>query len=113
MQNIEQKRAAHALDMCTRHTFRTAKEADVVKPTAAMVLDCGLMPTIAYAMDNNDSAYEDVFKAFIDYLEEKSTVRDFLNGHLALADAAELRRLTSEFMAYVRYLRRFANAKRI
>ncbi|MBN2684870.1 MAG: hypothetical protein JXR40_06285 [Pontiellaceae bacterium] len=110
MQNLEQKRAAHALEMCRRFKFETKNESDVVKPMTTMVLDCGMLPSMAYALDNSDRAHEEVFKAFIDYRGSRLSVKDYLE-HLAKADSATLRAITAEFMAYVRYLRRFANMK--
>lgn len=109
MQNLEQKRAAHALNACKdKKRFKTSKDSDVVKPMTTMVLDCGILPSMAYALDNNDKAHSHVFETFIDYRGSKLALSDYLE-QLARADSSVLRLVTAEFMAYVRYLRRFAN----
>ena len=112
MQNLEQKRAAHALNACKDpKRFKTKNNSDVVKPMTTMVLDCGILPSMAFALDNSDQAYLRVFETFIDHRGSKLPVKDYLKALAESPDASMLRIVTAEFMAYVRYLRRFANMK--
>ena len=110
MKNLEQIRAANAMDACKKYTFKTKKDSDVVKPLATMVLDCGLLPSMAFALENSDPAYSQVFDAFISHRGSAVTL-DKYTEELAKTDATMLRIITAEFVAYIRYLRRFANIK--
>lgn len=112
MKNLEQNRASHALKACEK-SFRTEKDADVTKKISTMVQECGLLPSLAFALENNDGAYKKVFTVFAGYMSGKEEVNpnDFLK-ELLKKDAAELRHTTSECLAYLSFLRRFANIKK-
>ena len=109
MKNLEQKRAAHALKACEKH-FKTGNGADVTKTVATMVQDCGLLPALAFALENRDEAYKRVFGSIAGYMKEQdeADVKEFLN-ELVKCDSARLRYITSECLAYLSFLRRFAN----
>ena len=113
VQNMEQLRAAHALRQVktSPDRFRTANKADVTKSVTTMVMDSGMLAAMAYALDNNDEAYTRVFLSFMDYRKSGiPKLQEYLEA-LAKADAYILRTITSDFLGYMKYLRRFANMK--
>ena len=109
MQNLEQKRAAHALKWAPQIDGGVGKgdPKGVVKKIPSLVITCGILSSMAFAKEKG-AGYADVFKAFIDY----NTPLNGLSLDQALTsmcemDAQELRHTTAEFMAYLSYLRRF------
>jgi len=111
VENLEQKRAAHAFQVVKRNPkqFQTANGADVTKNVTTLVMDSGMLPAMAYAMENSDKAYSRVFEAFIEY---RGSAHKELAGYMEVlvqADGRTLRMITSDFLGYMKYLRRFAN----
>ena len=113
IQNLEQKRAQYALEACCNDewTFKTQRDADVVKPMTTIVMECGLLPAMAFALENKDPAYLNVFRAFIRYRGSHAEPEQYIDA-LARADSSILRKTTSDCLAYLKYLRRFANSGR-
>ena len=111
MKKLEQKGAAHALKACDKH-LETGNGADVTKKVATIVQDCGLLPALAFALENGDKAYRKVFGSIAGYMKEQdeADVNGFLD-ELVECDSAQLRYITSECLAYLCFLRRFANIK--
>lgn len=111
MQNLEQKRAAHALDWAPtiQRGAGDGKASGVVKKIPAQVMSSGLLSSMAFALSKEGAAgFADVYLAFIHYYDaiESSTLKGALN-ELCMVSAGELRQATAEFMAYISYLRRF------
>ena len=109
MQNLEQKRAAHALEKAPGIDDGVEKgdPKGVVKKVPSLVITCGMLSTMAFAKEKG-AGYADVFKAFIDYYQPlKGCSIDQALQVMCNMDAQELRHTTAEFMAYLSYLRRF------
>ncbi len=108
MQNLEQKRAAHALAWAPK-IDGGAERGDpkgVVKKVPSLVITCGILSAMAFAKEKG-AGHADVFKAFIDYSPELEGTLDEALTFLCEMEASDLRRITAEFMAYLSYLRRF------
>ena len=109
MKNLEQKRAAHALEKAPGIDGGVGKgdPKGVVKKIPSLVISCGMLSTMAFAKEKG-AGYADVFTAFIDYYSplHGTSLDDALKSMCAM-EAPELRRTTAEFMAYLSYLRRF------
>ncbi len=114
LRNLEQLRAQHAY--AWRDKIGTSKEGGraVAKKVPAMIVSNGFLGALAFAMEDNPG-HLSVFKAIIDYLHAAKVdcgiaaaePAAFMDA-LCAADADTLRAVTSEAMAYLNYLRRFA-----
>ena len=123
MKNLEQVRAANALD-AGKKNYRGVKDGEVVKKIPAMIRENGLLTALAFAVERKDGdalkheGHHGVWKAIIEHLAHKDIKRlarscspDDLVVFLAQdanATAACLRDITEETLAYLNYLRRFA-----
>lgn len=115
MKNFEQIRAKNALEACTGRSFKGANDGNVVKKIPAMIRENGFLGALAFAKEvDGKSEHADVFRAIIEHLKtvgklpgSKSDLDGFL-ADLCASDAAVLRAVTAEAMAYLNYLRRFA-----
>ena len=109
MKNLEQIRAKNALEAANNpsYKFNGKNGGDMVKKVPTMILENGILATLAFSTETG-KGYEDVFKACITHLEKNVTVEGFLS-ELTNSDSSNLRAVTSEVMAYLNYLRRFAN----
>lgn len=126
MKNPSQLRAAHALAIAGEVKARQdADEGNAVSGFPALIIRCGLMPTLAFATERgrNGSTKRDAFarvaQAIARHLEalhtgenlvapEPATAEGLLKK-LAASDAAHLRRCTQEALEYLSYLKRFAS----
>lgn len=111
--NLEQKRAAHAWNACEKEDkFHTENKADVTKKITTMAQDCGILPALAFALENSDEAYKKVFAVFAGYRKDipEEDPKDFMEDLIKM-DSAALRLVTRECLAYFSFLRRFANIK--
>lgn len=110
MQNLEQKRAAHALVWAPKIDggVGSGDPKGVVKKIPSLVITCGILSTMAFAKEKG-AGYKDVFDAFVDYSKELHGTLDGALKTMCEMDSGELRRITSEFMAYLSYLRRFVS----
>lgn len=114
MRNLEQIRAQNAF--AAKDTIGTGAEGGraVAKKVPAQIITNGFLGALAFAIED-DGGYLTVFNAIIKHLHDAKldcgiTVSDpsaFLDA-LSQKDAATLRAITAEAMAYLNYLRRFA-----
>ena len=123
MRNLEQIRAANALVVCSETEFKGANNGEVVKKVPAMIRQNGILGAAAFALENQRKTdHADVFKAIIKHLatpginkiEQSCELKEFIEWLTQYPDASSerLREVTNEAMAYLSYLRRFANKKR-
>lgn len=115
LRNLEQSRARHAY--AWRDKIGTGKEGGraVAKKVPAMIISNGFLGALAFAIENKGEGYYRAFEAIIGYLHEAKVdygiagkePEAFMDA-LCAADADTLRAITSEAMAYLNYLRRFA-----
>lgn len=114
LRNLEQLRAKHAYEW--RDKIGTGKEGGraVAKKVPAMIISNGFLGALAFAIEDNGGPLT-VFKAIIDYLHDAkvdcgiaATEPETFMKALCAANADTLRTITSEAMAYLNYLRRFA-----
>lgn len=116
MRNLEQVRAKNAYDW--RDRIGTGKEGGraVAKKVPAQIIQNGFLGALAFAIENKGSGYENVFKAILDHLCKAGlnqrlpcdSLQGFLDA-LCVKDADTLRAVTAESLAYLNYLRRFAD----
>jgi CRISPR type III-B/RAMP module-associated protein Cmr5 len=127
MKNLEQIRAKNALAAAQKYRFSGKEDGQVVKKVPTMIRENGLLGALSFAVERNDKGHlknlghYDIWQAIVDHLatmpqlmphasaghESPATPDAFVNEMVA-SDAALLRAVTSETMAYLNYLRRFA-----
>lgn len=116
MENLDQIRAANALEAANGALFKGANDGEVVKKIPAMIRQNGFLGALAFAKENDGkTGHADVFRAIVKHLktlnrlsgQKRETVDGFILD-LCASDAATLRAVTDEAMAYLNYLRRFA-----
>lgn len=114
MKNLEQIRAANALTAASN--IRSGREGGkVVKDIPHYIRNNGLLGAAAFAKETG-KGYKDVFEeGIIKHLKDEeinllntSSLDDFISK-LGKSDSAKLRIVTNEAMAYLNYLRRFAD----
>lgn len=115
MRNLEQIRAKNAL--AWKDKIGTGKEGGraVAKKVPAQIIQNGFLGALAFAIENKGSGYENAFKAILEHLKKANCnqglpcddLQMFLDA-LCTKDAAVLRAVTAEALAYLNYLRRFA-----
>ena len=124
LRNLEQVRAANALKH-QMDKFPGNDGGEVVKKTPTMILNNGLLATLANAVEKKASGelknpgHHHVFECVIEHLScpeiniaAKTGVERFLADLCGDGKgSAELRAVTAETMAYLNYLRRFARSK--
>lgn len=114
LRNLEQIRAKNAY--AASDSIRTGKEGGraVAKKVPTMIVANGFIGALAFAIEDN-GGYLSVFHAVIDHLHKANLncgivakePKAFLD-ELCGKSADTLRAITSESMAYLNYLRRFA-----
>jgi CRISPR-associated protein Cmr5 len=117
MQNLDQLRAANALKAAGRIGEGREGGDNVAKKVPAMIRENGILAAAAFA-SKTEAGYKDVFDAIIEHLRiakrlpgcGRTALGDFIDD-LSSCDAATLRAVTTEAMAYLSYLRRFAGKK--
>ncbi len=113
MQNLEQIRARNAYEAATGTSYRGANDGEVVKKLPAYIRTNGILAAAAFASEKK-SGYDGAFNAVIKHLYDRKIVMsnsldEFLRELSSVSTTAEkLRSVTSEAMAYLNYLRRFA-----
>jgi len=114
MQNLDQLRAAHAL-VAAKLTDKSS-----VAKLPGMILTNGLLATLAFACEEGKSTREKMKNAanalgkhLAATLPELAGVSDgaSLGNKLATSEALTLQRATNEALAYLSYLKRFAEKK--
>ncbi len=124
MKNLDQIRAKNALEAAATG-YKGANDGEVVKKVPTMIRENGILGAAAFALETG-KGYATVFEAIITHLEtidrlpsppqsreslrHESRLEAFITG-LTATDAAQLRAVTAETMAYLNYLRRFAGKK--
>ena len=110
MRNLEQYRAKNALKAAIGQG--TEGSESVAKKVPAMILENGFLGAMAFAKEKG-KGYADVFNAIIAHLADIGQLHGlpanfdgFLAG-LCAKDAAPLRAVTAESLAFLNYLRRF------
>jgi len=112
MQNLEQIRAANALNAAARVNRKA------VTKLPAMIVNNGLLAAAAFAKDKSEellgamtAVAEHLADRRIERLPETSGTTDALLRHLVAPTTGSdrLRLATSEALAYLSYLKRFAN----
>lgn len=124
MRNLEQIRAANALKAGEKKDdYRGVKDGQVVKKVPAMIRENGLLGAIAFATEKNErgiiknEGHYNIWRAIIDHLAKDGIKRldnvitpeqfiQKLSGEQT--SSAVLRDVTDEALAYLNYLRRFA-----
>jgi CRISPR/Cas system CMR-associated protein Cmr5 small subunit len=112
IQNLDQKRAFNAIT--SQGKWAGVNDGQVVKKIPALIRENGLLGAAAFALEKK-SGYEDVFNAIIRHLadsgihkiEKAIPLEDFILK-VSEMDSSGLRAITSESMAFLNYLRRFA-----
>ena len=113
-QNYAQLRAKHAWAAAQDTVFKGKEGGEAVKKVPAMIIENGLLGAMAFAIEKGEG-YLKTFEALRNHLVDlgnsstkaTKTVGDWFD-RLASSDAETLRLTTSECMAYLAYLRRFA-----
>ena len=126
MQNLDQVRAAHALDWLKKTNTDSKKPVLVRRDAAklpAMLLSNGLLATFAFACEKDKAPRAGLAKAcegITAHLAQATTGLPELAGtgsaetladRLARGDALTLQRATTEALAYLSYLKRYAPKK--
>lgn len=110
MKNLDQIRAANAIE-AAKKKMGAKEKGEVVKKIPTMIRDNGILGALAFAREAGEG-YIDCFMAIITHLRSVNVSRadgiDSFLKELTEADSSEMRRITSEAMAYLNYLRRFA-----
>lgn len=112
MQNLEQIRSANAIQPATR------LDRSAVNKLPAMIIANGLLATAAFCEadggGDNRSQMKRALDATTDHLSKrglitagKFTTKDLIAA-LAAGDSHQLQRATSEALAFIAYLKRFA-----
>ena len=120
MKNREQIRAKNALAAIKGGVRgRGIQEGDALSGFPALVVNNGLLATMAFSMKQGEGFLE-VCDAIARHLSDKeigllqvaNADTSTLLKHLTESDSIQLRLCTSEALAYLNYLRRFAKARR-
>lgn len=115
--SYDQIRALHALEATRDKTFRGKDGGSVAKKVPAVIIECGLLGALAFALEKG-VGYKAVFEAVRTHLASADIADSTAMGtkdadewfeKLTKAPASALRLATGEIMAYLTYLRRFAN----
>ncbi|MFZ2655908.1 MAG: type III-B CRISPR module-associated protein Cmr5 [Victivallales bacterium] len=112
IQNLDQKRAFNAIT--AQGKWEGVNDGEVVKKIPALIRENGLLGAAAFALEKK-GGHEDVFNAIIRHLAdpdihkiEKAIPLQAFILKTAEMDSSGLRAITSESMAFLNYLRRFA-----
>ena len=126
MQNLDQLRAAHALawvNTCTTNPAAPTLVRRDASKLPAMLLTNGLLAAFAFACEEDKApraGLKKVCEGIARHLADPSTglpelagiaAPDKLAAKLAVGDALTLQRATTESLAYLAYLKRYAPKK--
>jgi CRISPR type III-B/RAMP module-associated protein Cmr5 len=123
MKTLAQRRAATALRWKDR-SFGGKKEGNVVSGFPMLIRTDGFLPALAYAVEKKEDKQArqlvpknpgefQIAAALVDHLsgeeilKESKTPDDMVNELAIAADASQLRRATTEALAFLSYLKRF------
>ena len=112
MKNLEQIRAYNAIT--ARGKWAGVNDGEVVKKVPTLIRENGLLAAAAFAVDKK-GGYQAVFDAIIAHLADKKiaklankmSLEEFIQS-VSNSDSSVLWAITSESLAYLNYLRRFA-----
>ena len=116
MRNLEQVRAKNAY---AKRMIRKGKGGGdgkaVAKKVPEQIIQNGFLGALAFAIENAGTGYEDVFNAILHHLDDAKvnhglpcgSLKRFMD-ELCDKDADVLRAITAEALAFLNYLRRFA-----
>lgn len=112
--NYAQIRAKHAWEAAQDTVFQGKEGGEAVKKVPAMIIENGLLGAMAFAIEKGEG-YSKTFEVLKEHLIEMDhpsvkAIKDVEGwfNKLVSSDAETLRLTTSECMAYLAYLRRFA-----
>lgn len=118
MKNIHQIRAAHAME--SANAFNKGEEGDAVSGYPSLIINNGLLPTLAYSLDKKgghlqtaDAIASHLGKlswAKVAFSGKKSDARG-LRDILIEKDAQFLRLCTEEALGFLTYFKRFVHSK--
>jgi CRISPR type III-B/RAMP module-associated protein Cmr5 len=121
MKNLEQLRAQHALQFWANSQSSTKgqNDGDVVSKLPSLILNNGLLATLAFAKSKG-GGHETLCECILKYLSEQmpglrpegyrpgaGKLDPYIEA-LTRADSILLQRATTEALAYLSYLKRFA-----
>ena len=109
MQNIEQIRAGHAIK------FASNLDKKVVNKLPALIMTNGLLAAFAFCKDKRGDL-DDVMQVVISYLMHRGFIPSNCKScdvckHFTSLQFIDLHRITVESLAYISYLKRFADKK--
>ena len=117
MKNLEQIRARNALALANKTTLQGKQGGDMIKKVPSLILNHGLLATIAFSYSEKSESWVTLFGAIAAHLADPeisilpagSTTRDHLMEHLTGTQTTSelLKRCTAETMAWLAYARRF------
>ncbi len=117
MNNLEQIRARNVLNFANSGTVSGKKGGEVIKKISPMILNNGLLATVACSFDEGKEAWKQVFDAVAIHLSDpdiaaipcdkndRNGLMTFLTGETATSKDLQL--ATAETMAWLQYARRF------
>lgn len=120
MKNLDQKRAANAIEWASKIPDGEGGSKAIAKKVTAQIMQNGFLGAMAFALEDGN-AYLVVFQGIINHLNDcglmygitSTTPKEFfkqLCEDKGDDDASlKLRAITEEAMAYLAYLRRFAS----
>ncbi|MFO7936837.1 MAG: type III-B CRISPR module-associated protein Cmr5 [Kiritimatiellia bacterium] len=123
MQNLDQIRACNAYNSTRGETFSGKAGGEVAKKIPALIIEHGLLATLAFALENNskgkgvNSGHEAVLDTVAQHLSSKGierlpagirTAEKWFEFLVKTANSQQLREQTDEAMNYLSYFRRFA-----
>lgn len=113
MQNLDQIRAKNALEAAQNKKFKGMNDGEIVKKVPAMIQQNGLLGALAFAIDK-EKGYAAVLEACIEHyvslpnvVKPNFTDLEGFSKWLCGQESAQLRAVTTEFLAYLNYLRRY------
>jgi CRISPR-associated protein Cmr5 len=109
---LEQGRAQHAFEQAKKYTGDKEKFASYAKKLPMMIKTNGLGASMAFAKAKNEKAWKELFQAIEEWLKEKNYVQEALLEELVKMDSTSYRILTNEIIAYLSWLRRFAEGNK-
>lgn len=116
MQNINQIRARHVLDFSKSFENKGINGGEVIKKIPPVMMNNGLLAALAYAMDERNKAWKDVFDGIACHLasseigivpkncRDAKSLLEYLTGDGTMCDI--LRAATSEAGAWLNFARR-------
>lgn len=104
---LEQGRAQHAFEKAKKAKDKE-KFASYAKKLPMMIKTNGLGASMAFAKAKSEKAWEELFDAIEEWLQNKDYVKGTLLEEIVKTDSAHYRIITNEVLAYLSWLRRFA-----